>query len=123
MDSINDILSSLTPDDIENLKSMAENLFSSAPECSNKNNQTQSADNSGFDSFLNPEMLFKLSSLMNMLNNPQHGERYSLIEALKPNLSSRRRQKADEALKILKIIEIIPIISELYKSGDDNAKL
>lgn len=123
MDSINDILSSLTPDDIESLKSMAENLFGSESENNGKKSRENTSDNMGFDNLLNPEMIFKISSLMNMMNNSQHGERYKLIEALKPNLSSRRREKADEAMKIMKIFEILPVISELFKGGDINAKL
>lgn len=120
MDSINDILSSLTPDDIESLKSMADSLFSSSEKVQNHSGQT---DNTGFSDFLNPEMILKISSIMNMMNNPQHSERYKLIEALKPNLSTPRRQKADEAMKIMKIMELLPIISELFKSGDNDTKL
>ncbi len=58
---------------------------------------------------------------MNTLNSCGNGSRYKLIEALKPNLSKRRRQKADEALQILKVMEILPIIAELNNNGDKNA--
>ena len=115
MDSINDILSSLTPDDIDTLKSMADSIFSSS-ESSN-----QKTESTGSDSFITPEMLIKLSNIMNMMNSSDSG-RYRLIEALKPNLSLRRRQKADEALRLLKILEIIPLLTDLNKSGDNNTK-
>lgn len=113
MDSLNDILSSLTADDIETLKSMADSLFSSGGEKTERSEPK-------CDSFLSPEMLMKLSSVMNMMNS-EGSDRYKLIEALKPNLSSRRRKKADEAMQMMKMLEIIPIIAELNKSGDNNA--
>lgn len=120
MDSINDILSSLTSDDIESLKSMAETLFSSDSQSSQTNQR--SSGNESFDSFLTPDILLKISSVMNAVNSLGN-EKYRLIEALKPNLSLRRQKKADEAMQILKILEILPIIAELNKSGDKDTKL
>ncbi len=117
MDSINDILSSLSQDDIDALKSMADSLFSSASPPPPKS--TDSTSGTDFGSFITPDMLIKLSSVMNMLNS-QCSERYRLIEALKPNLSLPRRKKADEAMQILRILEIIPMITDLTKSGDSN---
>ena len=121
MDSINDILSSLTPDDIDALKSMAESIFSSS-ESRTADSNNQKNESMGFESFINPEMLIKLSGVMNMMNSSSDSGRYRLIEALKPNLSQRRRQKADEALQLLKILEIIPLLTDLNKSGDNNTK-
>ncbi len=118
MDSINDILSSLTPDDINSLKSMAESIFGS--ESQDEKNDSRQPKEQDFDSFISPEMLIKLSSVMNILNS-QGSERCRLIEALKPNLSQPRRQKADRAMQILKILEILPLISDLNISGDNNA--
>ena len=119
MDNINDILSSLTPDDIDALKSMADSLFSSAQSTQSKPSSCE--QNDGFGSFVSPDMLIKLTSVMSALNSAG-GERYRLIEALKPNLSRRRRQKADEAMQIMKLLEILPLIADLNKSGDDNDK-
>ncbi len=116
MDSINDILSSLTPDDIASLKSMAESLFHSESE-GGYEKECPNAENEGFGGFLSPDMILKISSVMNIMNSAGN-EKYRLIEALKPNLSLRRRKKADEAMQILKILEILPLIAELNKSGD-----
>lgn len=121
MDSINDILSSLTADDIDALKSMADSLFSSDND-SGSQNQSEQTDNSAFGDFLNPDMLIKLTSVMSMMNSCGN-EKYRLIEALKPNLSLRRRKKADEAMQILKLLEIMPLLTDLNKSGDSNKKL
>lgn len=119
MDNINDILSSLTPDDIDALKSMADSLFSSSQ--SSQSSSSSCEQNDGFGDFISPDMLLKLTSVMSAMNSAG-GERYRLIEALKPNLSRRRRQKADEAMQIMKLLEILPLIADLNKSGDDNDK-
>lgn len=121
MDSINDILSSLTAEDIDALKSMADSLFSSDSGNDSANGNQQSGGN-GFNDFLTPDMLIKISSVMSMMNSAGN-EKYRLIEALKPNLSLRRRKKADEAMQILKLLEIMPLLTDLNKSGDNNKKL
>ena len=115
MDSLNDILSSLSPDDINSLKSMAESIFGSQNE---KETAAPTGQSSGFDS-INPEMLMKISSVMNMMNNSADNEKCRLIEALRPNLSKKRQKKADEAMQMRKLLEILPIISELTNGGDN----
>ena len=108
-------LSSLSPDDINSLKSMAESIFGSQNE---KETAAPTGQSSGFDS-ISPEMLIKISSVMNMMNNSADNEKCRLIEALRPNLSKKRQKKADEAMQMLKLLEILPIISELTNGGDN----
>ena len=115
MDSLNDILSSLSPDDINSLKSVAESVFGAQ-----NGNESATADknNAGFDS-INPEMLMKISSIMNMMNNSAGNDKCRLIQALRPNLSKKRQKKADEAMQMLKLLEILSLISQLTGNGDD----
>lgn len=115
MDSINDILSSLTPGDIDTLKSMTDSVFGGGAE-------EKSESDAGFDSFLTPDMLIKLSNIMSIMNS-KGSDRCRLLEALKPNLSERRRKKADEAMRIMKLLEILPLITDLTKGGDNDTKL
>ncbi len=115
MDSLNDILSSLTPDDISSLKEMASSLFA---ENSDEPNQSQNDIFSG----INPDMLLKISNVMNMMNSNKGSERFRLIEALKPNLSKKRQKKADEAMQMLRLLEILPMLNLLNPDGDDNGK-
>ena len=115
MDSINDILSSLSSEDIDSLKSMAQSIFGSDEQPQPQSKQSPP------DMSVSPEMLMKISSVMNMMNNSHTDDRYKLIEARKPNLSQKRQKKADEAMQMLKVLEILPLITELYKGGDDNA--
>lgn len=120
MDNINDIISSLSQDDISSLKAMAESIFGDGGSDSPKSSHSPESSNGGFS--ISPDMIFKISSVMNAMNSST-GEKYRLIEALKPNLSEKRQRKADEAMQIIKLLEIMPLISGLNLNGDNNGKL
>lgn len=116
MDNINDILSSLTDDDIENLKAAAASLFSSE-EKAEKEESRGFGGMPDFSSLLgNAQMMAKLTSIMGAMNKTD--ERTRLIEALKPLLSEKRRRKADEAMQMMKLFELLPMITQLM-GGDD----
>ena len=89
MDGINDILSSLSDEDIENLKSAAAELFGSQPQESEAPPPSGAPDISKL--LNNAQMMAKLSSIMNAMNKKD--DRTKLIEALKPLLSEKRRKK------------------------------
>ena len=118
MDSINDIISALTPDDIQALKETAESIFGSGSSGSPSDDgqscsENQSPPAGGFDlGMLDPEMFARLGRIMSAMNS-DGGKRCRLIEALKPNLSPARQKKADEAMQILKLLDLLPMISEL----------
>lgn len=116
MDNINDILASLTPDDIRSLKETAEAIFgnNSSTESQPQYNKSSNTD---FSSFLHPDMFSKIAGIMSAMNS-DGGKRGKLIEALKPNLSYKRQKKADEAMQILKLLEILPLISNFTNQGD-----
>ncbi len=115
MDSLNDLFSSLTPEDISSLKEMAGSLFS-------QGNEEPAPVSNDIFSGLNPDMLIKISNIMGMMNSKGGSERFRLIEALKPNLSTRRQKKADEAMQMLKLLEILPLLNLLNPNGDDNGR-
>lgn len=112
MDGINDILSSLSDEDIENLKSAAAELFGSQP-------QESEAPPSGAPDISkllnNAQMMAKLTSIMGAMNRPD--SRTRLIEALKPLLSEKRRRRADEAMQIIKLLDILPTLTQ-FMGGD-----
>lgn len=123
MNNINDIIASLTPEDIESLKATAESIFGkgntqsgekSASEPKSNNNSSSDFD---LGSMLNPEMFSKLAGIMSSMNS-DGGSRCHLIEALKPNLSCERQKKADEAMQILKLLDILPMITKLTNRDD-----
>lgn len=113
MDGINDILSSLSADDIENLKNAAAELFGSPSEEEEAPPETQAPDISKL--LGNAQMMAKLASIMGAMNTPDCRTR--LLEALKPLLSEKRRRRADEAMQIMKLLDMMPTLMQLM-GGD-----
>lgn len=118
MDGINDILSSLSEDDIENLKNAAAELFGSQSEI-RENRESREPSDSGSPDLSkllgNAQMTAKLGSLMSEMNRPDCRTR--LIEALKPLLSEKRRRRADEAMQIIRLLDVMPVLIQLM-GGD-----
>lgn len=112
---INDILSSLTPDDIEELKATAEAVFGQ----SGGSSESQRSSQNGNDIFstFDPKTIGKITKIIGAMNG-ESGRRCKLIEALKPNLSPDRQKKADQAIQILKLLEILPLINNLSDRDD-----
>jgi len=110
MDNIGEILSSLSADDIENLKKTAESLFGG-----NSNNSAKETNDIG--NMLNPEAIVQITKIMGAMNS-DGGKRAKLLEALKPNLSEKRRKKADDAIQIVKLLDILPLLNNLQNRND-----
>ncbi len=90
------------PDSMEQVKKMAENLFSGeTAEGSDNANDMPPIENIG-----------AIMSLVSKLNGSNDNDRTRLLNALKPYLSEKRQAKADNAIKLLKIIELWPLIKE-----------
>ena len=135
MDSINDIISSLSSDDIEMLKGVANSIINSE---NSSNNQTQpKQDSSNILSLLNSNnsqnnnntnsnsnnplglsindfnMILKAKSIFEKMNS-KNSKNADLIRALKPHLSSKSQDKADQAIKMLQLFEVMPYLKELF---------
>lgn len=107
MDNIGDILKNLSQEDIENLQNAAKEIFGE-----NSDTDISQQDSAGdLSSFLNPDVISKVSSLMSMMNKSD--KRCDLISALKPNLSKSRQKKADEAIEMIKLLDILPMLGDL----------
>lgn len=105
---ISSIISSLSPEDVESLKTAAQSIFGNQTTSPKETPKTQDSAIPSFD----PNMLGKIGNMMSLLNGRGQDERCALISALKPLLSEERRHKADEAIKIIQLMEIIPKIRE-----------
>ncbi|MBP3697079.1 MAG: hypothetical protein J6J45_05990 [Clostridia bacterium] len=122
MDSINDIISSLSADDIENLKAAAESIFGGKDDNKKDKKEEHNPPPSGgmpdLSAILgNAQMMAKISSIMGMMN--KRDSRAELIKALKPLLSEKRRKRADDAMQMLKLFEILPMMGQIM-GGDKN---
>ena len=123
MDNINDIISSLSDDDIQMLKGVASSILGDSNQNSSIDKQIQPKTNSlnnsanllsGFNlsqSELN--MMLKAKSIIDKMNNTS-SKNEDLIIALKPHLSEQSQEKADKALRVLKLFEILPYLKELF---------
>ena len=114
---ISSILSSLSSEDINNLKTMANSILGGEKKEPEKNEPQKNSDNGNFkmpdlSSLGLPDMsqFSNLLPLLSQLNS--HDEREDFICALKPLLSDERRRKADEAMKFIKLLSIIPLLKE-----------
>ncbi len=113
---IGSILNSLSPQDIENIKSVAADfLGSNAPSKQDTQKPQQNASLPDLITLSNLNMpdLSQISALLPILNAfNSHDNRIDFIEALKPLLSEGKRQKADEAMKLVRLMSVIPLLRE-----------
>ncbi len=124
MDDINDIIANLSQEDIDSLKAAAQEFFGDTPpffQSETKKEEKSQPKNSmpDFASLLsNAELMSKMAKIMGAMN--KHDEREELIRALKPHLSRKRRQRADEAMQMLKLFDILPLLQNEFGKGDKN---
>ena len=115
---IGSILSSLSSEDINNLKNVANSILRGENSQEQERKEpTKNNDNGDFkmpdlSSLGLPDMsqFSNLLPLLSALNS--RDEREDFICALKPLLSDERRKKADEAMKFVKLLSIIPLLKE-----------
>ena len=127
--NINDILSSLSNDDIEMLKGVAGSILNqsdtqssaqqqkppqSAPQSAPQERQSLPPQLNGLnfnsDDFA---MIMKAKSIFDRMNKTS-SKNADLINALKPHLSEQSRQKADQAIRILKLFDMLPYLKDLF---------
>jgi uncharacterized membrane protein YjjP (DUF1212 family) len=124
----------------ENIKKLISNLSN---DTNNSNNNINTAFNnidtntqnnehekrsSNYDSknsspIENVDALFKVKNIIDMVNRKDDA-RISLIESLRPFLSSSRQKKIPECIKILQLINMGKIFSDnpLKKTGGENSE-
>lgn len=116
MENINDIISSLSDDDIEMLKGVASSILGDGN--ANEQKSAESDKKSVLPNGLNLSqsdlnMMLKAKTIIDKMNNTSSKDA-DLILALKPHLSEESRAKADKAIRILKLFDILPYIKELF---------
>ena len=108
MDDLGDKLSGILndPEAMERLKQVADNIFGDDEEESEKEPQID------IGSILENEQIGAIIKIISKMKSADSDPRTRLLTALKPNLSKKRQEKVDTAIKILKVIEILPIVNE-----------
>ena len=90
MENIENILSSMSSEDMEMLSGMAQNLFSSMEQKEKKEEKSSPPENNGnpFSSFnIDFETLSRIMSIMEKLNRQPDDPRYNLLQSIMPMLS------------------------------------
>lgn len=125
MDNLNDIINSLSADDINMLKGVASSILGDSTEAEPPKPQPNTAQQStpqqssvpalsglGLDG-IDFNMIMKAKTIFEKMNNTSN-KNVDLILALKPHLSPETQNKADQALRILKLFEVLPLLRELF---------
>lgn len=109
MIDIENLLSSISDEDMAKIKGIADSLME-------KDNHQQNESSKKNDSIQNlpidTDMMKKIMGLMGQFNKEDYRTR--LIQDLKPMLSEERKQKADEAVKFLQLMEVLPLLKGLF---------
>lgn len=126
MDNLNDIISSLSADDINMLKGVASSILgedsgnggSNVSSNTNVPAQKQNSSNNNALASLGLNavdfnMMMKAKTIFDKMNSASN-KNTDLILALKPHLSPANREKADTAIKILKLFEVLPLLKDLF---------
>lgn len=131
MDNINDIISSLSAEDIEMLKGVAGSILgentaqSSQPAKPKSNVNSNPGTNANAnanalaalgDLNLNSDdfkIMMRAKGIIDKMNSSQ-SKNADLINALKPHLSKDSQKKADQAIRILKLFDVLPYLKDLF---------
>ncbi len=110
MEGINEIIGNLSDDDIGRLKNLANDLFgnSQKPDLPTPKQKSEVSSD-----MFDPATLKRVMGIVSSLNGePGSDDRANFIASLKPLLSDKRQQKADEAMKMMHLFEILPALKE-----------
>ncbi len=126
MDNLNDIINSLSADDINMLKGVASSILGDSTDTTEQqkpqqnNIQQNTPQQSGVPALaglgldgIDFNMIMKAKTIFEKMNNTSN-KNVDLIMALKPHLSPETQNKADQAMRILKLFEVLPLLRELF---------
>ena len=109
MIDIENLLSSISDEDMAKIKSIAESLTEKGD---SKQIQEPKKSESVPNLPIDMNMMQKIMGLMGQFNKEDYRTR--LIQDLKPLLSDDRKQKADEAVRFLQLMEVLPLLKGLF---------
>lgn len=101
-DKLNSILND--PEQMDKIANMAKSLMGGDTTSSSAGNQISAAPAQLFDG-LDPSMLQGMGKLLSGMNQADD-EKTALLEAMKPYLKEKRREKMDRAMKIAKMARL-----------------
>ena len=118
--NIADAISQISPEMIQNFSQMINKEKTNENEGKNEHintNTNPSNQNNGFDfSNLDMNMVMKLSSAMNKMNN-KNDPRANLLQSLKPYLRDSKKDKLDQYVNLLNVTKIADILKDDKKEN------
>lgn len=110
MADLQEILSSISDEDMAKIKNIANSLL-------NNNQQTETAkptQNFVPNFPLDEKMMSKIMTIMGQFNKQDNRTR--LIMDLKPLLNAERQKRADDAVKFLQLMEVLPLLGGMFSN-------
>lgn len=113
---ISELLSSVSPEDMEKLKTVAASLMQNG---NSRENQTADAASTASAPVTETKpslpaadagLISGIAAVGKLMHTDD--DRIRFIEALKPLLSENKRQKADEAEKLLRLMTVLPALKD-----------
>lgn len=105
MADLQELLSSISDEDMAKLKNVAESIMGGET-------KKEEAKNPMSDLPIDMNTVTKIMSVIGKMNKDDYRTR--LINDLKPMLSDERRKKADEAVKFLQLMQILPLLKGMF---------
>ena len=99
---LNNILSQLSPDMINNLSNILNN--------NNNNNQNSQSTNNSSNFNLDMNTIMKVKTIMDNMNN-KNDPRANLLHSLKPYLRDSKKEKVDQYVNLLNISKIADVMN------------
>lgn len=116
MDSIRELLDSVSPEDLERLKSVAQNLIQDSGGQSGKIEEShqKGSENAGagLSSMFGDDMAKTLAAVAGRMH--EEDDRTRFLQALRPLLSEERQKKADEAMRFLRLMDMLPLLKGMF---------
>ncbi len=117
MDDLNERLAEILndPESLNRVRTMAENLLGKSAQKQQESTASTPISDLGAlfgGSDIDPVQISKIISIMSQLKNRADDSRANLLLALKPLLSTPKREKVDTAIKLLKIIDLLPLLKD-----------
>ena len=118
---LNDVISQIPPEMIQNFSSMMQNNSSNNTNNSNKSSgQTNNSNNGGFDfSNIDINTVMKMKSIMEKMNS-KDDPRSNLLYSLKPYLREERKEKLDQYASLMNVAKIAELLKNDNKENKNN---
>jgi hypothetical protein len=107
MADIQDILSSISDEDMAKIRSVAQSIMGEN-KIQPQEEKTSILNSMPFDE----NTLGSIMNIMGKIN--KEDSRTRLIADLKPLLSEERRKKADDAIRFLQLMEVLPLLKGMF---------